>query len=318
MTARLIRSTLLAPALALLCSLPAMADEPSEARFGAGDFRAGASIDYLNLFGDEQVYYTDGQLLSRLLWETTAGLGVTFDGRYGITDTVSIQGSATIGLAADSYMTDYDWLARPFYNDWTDRSRHPDTALDHYFALDIAGRYTLRQSDTSEFGLVGGLRYTDVQWTAYGGDYVYSFFTLHDSVGNFTDGERGITYRQYMPAVYGGITGSVVNGNWTFDGAAKLGATVGAHDADNHWMRDLLFTEQFGTGLYAGLEANAAYRFSNTASLKFGMRYDHYGMMTGPTVITDTITGAQTLIPGDAAGGALNAFRLSVGANVKF
>src|SRR3546814_9973093 len=91
-------------------------------------------------------------------------------------------------------MEDYDWFQPG--NDWTDRSRHFDTDLDHYLMIDIAGRFDRLRWEDGRLGLLGGVRYTDVQWTAYGGDFVYTATTFRDTVGSFPAGERGITYRQ--------------------------------------------------------------------------------------------------------------------------
>ena len=37
--------------------------------------------------------------------------------------------------------------------------------------------------------------------------FIYSVFNPRDFSGNFQDGERGITYRQQMPSLYGNLPG---------------------------------------------------------------------------------------------------------------
>jgi outer membrane protease len=297
--------------------------QPDTARFGAGDTTISATVDYLDLFGDELVYYgpTDSRLLSRLLWETTA-LGVTLAGRHAVSDRFSLQASATFGLLADSYMENYDWLARdaPFFiDDWTHRSRHPDTDLDHYMALDIAARLEIARDQTKSVGLIGGILYTDVKWSAYGGDFVYSSGGFRDTIGNFPDGLLGISYQQILPAAYAGIAGSLQHGDWTVDGMARIGVTFGANDIDHHWLRDLKFTEDYPSSLYFGLSANVAYQLRERIALTLGVQYDHYATMKGPTLMTAISDGSFVgYIPGDAAGAAFNALKLSAGVKGRF
>jgi outer membrane protease len=318
------RTTLAVPvAIAALAAEPVLAADPSTARFGAGDTVVSASVDYLDLFGDELVYYgpSDGRLLSRLLWESSA-LGATLTVRHGVSDRFSLQGSVTMGLLADSYMEDYDWLARdaPFFiDDWTHRSRHPDTDLDHYYALDLAARYELAGGEDRSFGVTGGILFTDVQWSAYGGDYVYSSAGFRDVIGTFPDGLLGISYRQVLPAAYAGVTGGFEHGDWSFDGMARIGLTFGAYDIDHHWLRDIKFEEDYPSSLYFGLAANATYKLRERISLTFGAQYDHYATMKGPTLMT-TISGGDFInyLPGDSAGAAFNALKLSAGVKAKF
>lgn len=311
-------------------STAAQAAELVAARFGKGDVAISGSVDYLNLLGDEQVYYgpKDSRLLSRLFWDTSSAAGLTGNVRYGFTDQLSVYGSATIGFLANSYMTDYDWRARDTFgiDDWTDRSQHPDTALDHYYALDIGARFTVLQNSDRDFGVIGGVRYTDVKWSARGGDYVYSGCTsfpddcyFREDIGNFPDGQPGITYQQKLPAYYTGIAGSIDQGLWTFDGALKIGATVGARDIDHHWQRDILFLGDFKPGLYLGVSANANYRVKENVRLSFGFSYDHYGLVKGSVTTYSIATGEFSgFEPANSGGAALRALRLSAGLNAKF
>jgi outer membrane protease len=308
----------------------AKAGEPVSARFGKGDVVVSGTIDFLSLYGDEQVYYgpKDGRLLSRLLWDTSSAMGLTVNAHIGATDHISIYGSGTIGFLANSYMIDYDWLARDTFgiDDWTDRSRSPNTVLDHYYALDIGARFKVYENQNSDAGLIAGLRYTDVKWSSYGGDYIYSgCFNFPDDcyfredTGNFSDDLRLITYQQKFPAIYTGIATAYQNGNWSWDTTFKIGATVGGKDIDHHWLRDLLFTEKFKPGLYLGSDVQVAYQLRDNIKLTLGAHYDYYGLMKGSTTFSSIATGEVTgPALANSAGAAFKALRLSAGLKAKF
>ncbi|MBP1885111.1 omptin family outer membrane protease [Sinorhizobium mexicanum] len=68
-------------------------------------------------------------------------------------------------------MVDTDWLS-PGHDDWSDRSTHPNT--DHYVAGAIELDRIIYSNETSSITIGAGLRYTDIQWTAYGGSGTHS------------------------------------------------------------------------------------------------------------------------------------------------
>ncbi len=71
-------------------------------------------------------------------------------------------------------------------------------------------------------GALLGLRFASVQWSAYGGSYVYTSdpsSTFRDDVGTIDDGVLGITYEQNFTTPYLGLAGEVSYDNISLRGS---------------------------------------------------------------------------------------------------
>ncbi len=98
-----------------------------------------ASLDagVLNLRATETVHL-GGRKVSELEWETKNAVALRGSLGLELAPGWRVKAEGRIGFEGDGYMTDYDWVW-PFSKDsskenWSDRSQHDDTRLDHYFS----------------------------------------------------------------------------------------------------------------------------------------------------------------------------------------
>lgn len=283
------------------------------------DFTFVGGVGYTRLEGNELVYDGAGNRISHLIWKTeapTIGLGV--NGTFGENWTVA--GKAQFGFNGNSDMKDYDWLNGDFaFDNWSDRSIHPDTALDRYINLDIAVGKNFDVSEDAILNLHGGVKYTNVKWTAYGGSFIYSDLGFRDDVGDFPAGEKGITFEQRYPGLFIGGKATITRGDWTFTGLVRGGLTVGATDTDHHWMRNLRFEEKYGAIPFVILGAEGSYRVTERTQLTIGADFERFFRKKGSTQLYDISSGvAKGGALDDAAGMDFQSITLSAGLKVAF
>ena len=274
------------------------------------------SVDLLRLNAKELVYNTDGSKLSELDWVSKA-VAVSAEFENEVTDRITVFASGSLGIGADSHMTDYDWLSSTT-SLWTDRSVHPDTRLDHYYSADFHARLDLLKSGGFAMGPTAGVKITDVQWTSYGGDYIYSVNSFRDTVGSFDPAEKTITYGQTIPAAYGGLAAVFKQGRFDLSASVRGGLSFHPSDTDNHWLRALLFTDQFSTAAYAGASIAGSYKFTDRFSASLGFDFDRYFEANGDTRVTDTTTGNLLVTAQNVAGISRQDGRLSAAVAYRF
>lgn len=315
-----------AAAAAMLLSAPALAADLNYSDFASPEEAADAgvvawgSIGVISLEANELVYDDVGSdtRLSQLIWQSTApvltaGLDVSLPEGWTFT------AKAQVAMSGDSYMEDYDWI--PPYatgtgdDDWSDRSQHPDTRLDWYFNGSLLLGYNLLNADGVKLNVNGGFKYTDVQWAAYGGSYVYSENGYHDEVGEFPAGEKGITYRQMFPAVVVGLDGEITDGDWTFGAGAHAGLTFNAQDDDHHWQRTppLDFIDKLVSAPLVSAEASVGYKIADKTQIYLSGSAEQIFTARGDTEVYDNDTGELLEVDLDGAGADLFAATISVG-----
>ena len=278
-----------------------------------------ASLDagVLNIKATE-TFYNGSHKNSQLDWKTTNAMALRGSLGLELSPEWRIKTEGRIGFAGDGYMTDYDWLP-PYYRDtsktgWSDRSQHSDTRLDHYLTGSIEINRTLLEDPLQHLSAGIGFRYTDVQWSAYGGDYIYSWRGFRNNVGEFNNSEKAITYRQQIPVFYGNVTGGRKFGNWSLNAGLEGGAMIYAKATDDHWMRSIRFTDKFHVGGMFGAKAGIAYALTENASLYLDGAYEYTSFGRGDKTLTPT-GGTTGLFYKDTAGGDMQS--LFVGAGVK-
>jgi outer membrane protease len=268
--------------------------------------RINAGIGAMYVEGNEKVMNGD-YTVSHLIWQSTApvlrgGMDVDFGGGLSASAEGSLAGFGS------SYMEDYDWLkGDDRFDNWSDRSQHPDTSLDHYVSGAATLAYALVDDGNAVIRAHGGFKYTDVQWTAYGGTYVYSTNSgFRDNPGSIPDGVAGATYRQQLPELFVGVDGEEHYGNVSVGGLLRGGVTFLAVTTDDHYLRDLRFIDSLWIAptFTAGLDVGFA--LGRNAELTLAARYDHIFEQRGNTREYDTTTGALT---GDFIGSAAGALR---------
>ncbi len=198
------------------------------------------SVGIAGISANEHVYYfTSGpENLSLLKWESMAPIAsVDAKARFG--DAWTLRGHIDAAISGDSTMTDYDWTGfSPSlnFNDWDHRSISPNTSLDWYLNGSIAIGRDLPISDALTVNFNGGFKYTDVQWTAKGGTYIYSTGGFRNDIGTIPD-VNAVRYRQQLPTVFLGADASVKDGPWSLDTTAKAGLIVYGMSTDHHYLR---------------------------------------------------------------------------------
>lgn len=296
------------------------ADDMVVAGAGEGIVMFGG-IGYTWLRGTELVYSSTGDRISQLDWETQAP-ALTGTLKAWLSDFWTVSGTATIGFSGDSHMEDRDWLT-PFspsfdFDDWSDLSVHPDTKLDRYIDLSIAVGRDFAISDNAVVNLHGGLKYTDVKWTAYGGSFVYSTNGFRDDVFSLVNGERNITFEQRYPGVFLGAETTVTGGRWAFTGLLRGGMTVGATDTDHHWLRDLRFEDKYGAISFLSLGARVDYSVLSETRVFLAANYDKYFRKVGNSDFYDINTGEHLGGEKKSAGAKFEAFTVSSGVRIAF
>ena len=253
--------------------------------------------------------------VSQLIWKSrmintfTGAVETDLDKRF------YLKATGVIGLGGNGYMADYDWFNPG--GPWTHRSLHPDTRLDHYYALSLeAGREVL-SVDGTDLSLGGGFKYTDVKWSAYGGSYVYSDSGFRADRGKFPDGEKGISYRQQWPVPYLGINLSHTEGAWTIGGALQGGIAVDAAGTDDHWMRDLRFIDHLDTTPVVMTSASAESEFRPDTAFYISGSFDRMFRIRADTTMIDRLGGGRQKFP-DSAGADYQSWTVSLGLRGRF
>lgn len=285
-------------------------------------FTFSAGLGVLSGQADEYVYDpATGEKISELNWKIVYSPTFNFGGAYKVNSDLSFYGNAVIGLNGDNYMDDYDWLhadfGLPASVGWTDHSWHDDTVLDHYFSIDAGAKIDFYKQNATTFSIMGGGRYTDVQWSAYGGCFLYSTKTFHDTSGCFPADEAEIRYRQMLPAAYLGLSWQHQADQWDYSLGILAGLSFNTLDNDNHWG-SAFFVDYGSVAPYVGLRGNLSYAIGENSDVFIKGEFDRYFESKGPTDVTDTNTGAFAHVGGNASGMALGTVNVSVGLSYQF
>jgi omptin len=237
-------------------------DEPQPLSWDSEILSLGLSAGWLTGRSHEYVYY-QGEKISELIWDLNHAYVVSADLSMRLIPALKLNMRGSFGGHIDSYMEDYDWLALGYgVTDWTDRSQHDDTELDHFLRFDLNLQYDFLRTDVLTLGGLLGARFTDVQWSAYGGDYVYTSTpgtTFRDQNGSFDDDWLGITYEQSYTTPYVGVAGSLTLDRLRFSGALAANPISYLSTQDDHWLRDLTVTADFARTEYLGATAELSY-----------------------------------------------------------
>lgn len=284
-------------------------------------FSLSGGVGLMNINAGEFVYDGD-YTVSRLDWESKGVVLFTLNGEAELPYDLKLKASVSTGISGDGHMVDYDWIypgnsGPNGPDDWTDRSIHPDTDLDHYWAGTLELSKEVYATEDTSLSLGGGFKYTDVKWTAYGGSFIYSGAGFRDTVGNFTDGEKGISYRQQIPVAYGTAALTHQYGNWTLGAGLKGGLSFGIRDTDDHWMRDLRFYDTMDAAPMLGADLSASYQWNDNTSFFVAGAFEKIFRRGGDVEIVDTTTGSSSFIS-DGAGADFQSVQVSFGVNMKF
>lgn len=280
-------------------------------------------IGMMSITGLEHVYAgtTGSQNLSLLVWEGYAPTA-SADVKVRLPDNWTLRGRIEAAMAGDHTMTDYDWDGfAPSYapDDWSQRSISPNTSLDWFLRGEVAVGRDLPVNEALSVNVNTGLRYTDVQWTAVGGTYIYSDILngYRGNVGTFAD-IPGVRYRQQLPEGFIGVDATVNDGPWSLEGGGSFGMTAYATATDHHYMRDLLFIDHLDFAQNWVARAKLGYAFSPHLGAYLEGTYSYLTSPHGNTDVYDTTTGALIAHEVGPAGGDLQTASLNLGLKGNF
>jgi outer membrane protease len=286
---------------------------------------------YLKGKSHEFVYdAATGHKISELIWSIDNAYVVGISLALRPIDRLKISVGGWLPVTSQNTMDDYDWLINGF-DDWSHWSHHSDTKLHQAYMIDTRATYTLasfqRQPDPARIwrinqaslDLIGGYRWFKLDWTAYGGSFIYSSGGgVRNESMQFPDGQPVISYEQWWEVPYAGLGGRLSLERWTFS-AEVIGSPWGkGRDRDDHHLRTLLFEESFSN--VGMLAANVGIDFDLTKHLSVFSRFDYEKFFEGrgATTETDYATGTVTVYGGDAAGADFYNMLFSLGLKLKF
>lgn len=275
------------------------------------------SLGVIGLQAKEYVFAGPGSenVASYLLWQGIAPLA-SAEFQLRLPQAFTLKAELRGAIGGDHGMEDYDWLAyAPSYdfNDWSHYSNSPNTNLDWYLDAALSLGQDIYDDETSRVNLNAGIKYTDVRWTARGGQGIYSNSAWRDTLVTFPD-SPGITYRQQLPAVFAGIDIEIDDGNFVWGASAKGGYTFMAVATDDHWLRDLNYVDALQAAPMYTAKLSGGYRFSKEVSGFVEAGIEQVLLGRGDT----TISGASSAFIPDAAGAEFANLSLSAGLNGRF
>jgi outer membrane protease len=280
----------------------------------------GVSAGWLSGQSHEFVYDGSGNKVSELIWDMNHAFAFNADLGIQLIPALKLNAKGTWGIDIDSHMEDYDWMGLAYgQTEWTHRSIHEDTELDHFARFDINLQYDIVQTSDVVIGGLLGARFTGVQWSAYGGDFVYTTdpaTTFRDDVFSLPDDTLGITYEQTWAVAYAGLLASIQTPSWRITGSVIGSPFALGQDDDEHWLRSLSFDDDFEPTYFAAASAEAAYLFGDHYQIFVNANAERYFKTEGDTEITDTSSGASVSLDGDVSGGDHENLQVSIGFRV--
>jgi len=288
--------------------------------WGIEDVRTAYEIGYSWIRADEKVY-VDGDRISHLIWKSQMPVfigGIDFRSTSGLTVDVR----SRIGLFATTRMDDYDWLSnkpqfKSFrFEEWTDYSHHEAVDVERYFDADLALGQDFNVGHAQRINLHGGLKYATIKFNCYGGRYIYSRNDFRDFTGSFPD-MLGVTYEQRIPAAFIGASWAGEFAQTLITIQARLGATVGAQDADRHWRRQVIYSTDYNNARFVQIRGEVHHQLSPQATMFAAAQFERFDEMAGNFWVTDLQENFTTQSHG-TGGAALKNLTVSFGLKVGF
>jgi outer membrane protease len=303
------KRTILIAAAALASAPASLAADQDYAEAYRRETEGGAvwmdvGLGYMNAKSNELVYdEVTGRRISKLIWNMDQAAIAQVNAGVKLLPGMALKLRGTFGIDGDTGMTDYDWAEETAPDTWTHRSIHDDTDLDHYNRLDANVQWDFVETDPARFGALAGLRFTDIQWTARGGDFVYTNTSLRDTVGSFDDGQRGITYQQNFLTPYVGFAAGFDHGDLALNATVIASVVAKGDGEDQHWLRGLEFRDDLDLSTMFSIQGEAVYRFNRLYQIFANVEYERYADTKGTTDIFD-LAGNMIGFTGDDSSGA--------------
>lgn len=280
-----------------------------------GTLSFGISAGWLTGQSHERVFY-EGDKISELIWDLNDAYILSGDLSIRLLPALKINVRGSFGGNIDSYMEDYDWLGLEYgITDWTDRSQHDDADLDDFARFDMNLQYDLLQTGWLTLGGLLGARFTTVQWSVYGGDYVYTSdaeTAFRDVIGSFADDLLGITYEQSYATPYLGVVAPLSVGRLQLSGSLLASPFSFLNTSDDHWLRELTITADFSRTKFFGATAEASFILNPWSEMFLAATAERFEEATGDSTY-DYYGYGTTFDLEDGAGADQETLEISIG-----
>ncbi len=281
----------------------------------------GTSASHVSGVAHEYVFANNGAYkLSQLDWQINDVLMLNAQVAVRLTPWLSFQLSGGTKMAGSSHLDDYDWLVKG--KDWSEWSDHPDTSVTDVNRIDVSGNLSLFRHPNFSLDAIGGVRWNQWGFHAYGGHYIYTDATngYRGNIGDFASGTPGIDYKQNLITPYLGLQLNVMFERFSLDASVLGSPFATAHNYDQHELRGLLFQDSFHNGNYLDYKLGGAWAYSEKVSITANWERETYSLTKGSTTISSIGTGVNGtggkglfLEPGPSAGFDNSTDRYSVG-----
>jgi plasminogen activator len=292
-----------------------------EQLFQVGDLELSVGMGLLSGKAEEKAYDTDdGKKISQLDWDIKQATTLHFGLAYHPLDWLSLNlGGWTRVAGGSSHMKDYDWLDDE-QDDWSHYSTHPDTRLTKAWQAEVSATAWAIKRDNLALGVMAGYQRNQLGWESNGGRYTYSSEgDYRDRQGRFLDDVKVISYRQTYDTPYVGLVGVYTWQNWTLDSRFKYSQWVKGKSFDNHYLRDLSFSGDYGnSGRMQSLALGLTWRVDPQMSLRAGVDYQVYAEAKGSVLARHVPSGETHLYDGEAGSQASRTLLSSVALTYQF
>jgi plasminogen activator len=247
----------------------------------------GASVSHVNGAAHEYVFANDGQYtVSRLDWQIkdvnmlNASIGVR------LTPWVSFKLEGGTKASGESEVDDYDWVYKG--RDWSHWSNSPQTVITDANRIDVSGNLSLFRHPNFSLDAIGGVRWNQWGFEAYGGNYIYSSdpnnpATFRDTTGSFTNTQPGLSYKQNLITPYLGMQLNVMFERFALDASVAASPFSSAHDYDQHYLRGVLFQGSFHNGNYVDYKLGGSWKYSDKLTLTGNWEREQFSLTKGST-----------------------------------
>ena len=302
-----------APACALLASVLLLAiatpTVAGELRFQSGIFsdpefeptiNLGTSLSQANGSAHEFVYHNAGTYeASELDWQINNVTMLNADLNVRLTPWLAFQLEGSTLLRGSSHLDDYDWVWHG-PNTWDLWSDSPDSTVKSANRADFSAELSLYRHRYFTIDALAGLRWTQWEFQATGGTYVYTSDAKHfrDQTGAFPD-IVAITYTQDMLTPYLGLGLNANIGRFGLNASATGSEWVFASTYDQHHLRtDIskaggLFNDSMHNGTYYDVKVGGTYKYSEYVDLTAGWEREDFLLTKGHDTVYAIGTGVN-------------------------
>lgn len=308
-----LKAAMLAAALA---GAPAQGGAAEPDRHHRPDLSVTVATGYGRITANE-LFFIGDQRVSQRIWEAALPMA-SVAARVGLAHGWFVSIDGTAGFAGDSTMLNYVWgplSPGSDFDDWSDRSVHAATILDHYFNLEIALGRAFALSPTLQLDVHAGLKHVDAGWSAYGGEFILSRSEFRDTFEVKPEDERIVSMRETLPGAFLGLGALWQRGRWSLSGHLRGGVAFSVEAASSYALTGFEISHIVDSMPFISLAAQADYRFADNATIWLGGSLDHYLRRRGRMVLA---VGGETETIEDAIGLDFSTIAIHAGFSLHF